>query len=209
MDFDLLIKGAGIVIAAVGAAKLLYDVFIGKRGRMREEYSFAKQFLDEVATNKQLHPYLREKGYQAIAGDSQLGADEIEYLLSLKSPQRALRDFVLGHPYVELLSTAGDLKIGFKRKYTTVWSRAWRKYFFGAVYFVLFGLAFFPLLFAQVRGIAPMKVFGSLLVSFGVLGPYAYFSLMASTRVYRAEQLVKNQDKHVQRIVLSGWKRTA
>lgn len=60
-------------------------------------------FLQEVNSNKQLHPFLREKGYQAIAGDKQIGANEIEYLLSLKGPERALRDYVLGRPYLEHL----------------------------------------------------------------------------------------------------------
>ena len=207
MDFEALIKIAGVLVASVGAGKLLYDVFIGKRGRMREEYTFAKQFLDDVESNKPLHPFLREKGYQAIAGDAQLGADEIEYLLSLRRPQRPLRDFVLGRGYIELLSTSGDLKIEFKKKYAGVWSRWWRKYLYGAMYFIFFALAFSPPIVAQFRGISPAKILGSFVASLAVFGPYAYFSLRASTRVYRAEQLIKNQDKHVQKIVLTGSRR--
>lgn len=209
MDYNLVIKIITLMIGAIGAAKLLYDLSLGKRGRMREEYNFGKQFLDEVSTNKQLHPYLREKGYQAIAGDSQLGADEIEYLLSLRRPQRALRDFVLGRPYLELLATAGNLQIGFQKKYKNSWARIWRKYLYGGLYFALFAVAFSPLYLARIKGIELTKMLGAFMVSFAVFGPYAYFSLKASTRIYRAEQLVKNQDKHTQKIVLGDWKKKA
>lgn len=206
MDYDILIKTATVLIGAIGAAKLIYDLSIGKRGRMREEYKFAKDFLQDVSSGEQLHPFLREKGYQAIAGDKQIGADEIEYLLSLKGPERALRDYVLGRPYLEHLPDAGNLQISFREKYKGVWSRRWRKFFYLITYFGLAFLAFAPLVLSKFFPIGPPQIFVAFAVCVSVFGPYAWFALKAGTRIYRAEKLVEHQHKHTQRIVLSSSK---
>lgn len=92
MDLDITIKILTLVAGTIGVAKIFYEILIGKRNRMSEEYKFAKVFLEELGANKNLHPFIREKGYQAIAGDNQLGSNEIEYLLSLQQPDLALRD---------------------------------------------------------------------------------------------------------------------
>ena len=42
---------------------------------------------------------------------------EIEYLVSLERSDRALRDYVLGLPYLEHLPEVGNLEIAFKKKY--------------------------------------------------------------------------------------------
>ena len=204
MDYDLLIKTVTVLIGAIGAGKLIYDLSIGKRSRMREEYKFAKEFLEEVSSNKQLHPFLREKGYQAIAGDIQVSADEIEYLLSLKGPDRALGDYVLGRPYLEHLPNVGNLQIAFRRKYQGAWSRQWRKFLYLGMYVALVFLAFAPLLFSRLLFKGSAQMFIAFVVCVSAFGPYAWFALKAATRISRAEKLVENQHKHTQRIVLSS-----
>jgi hypothetical protein len=204
MDYDLLIKITTVLIGAIGAGKLLYDLSIGRRGRMREDYNFAKQFLDEVSSNPQLHPYLREKGYQAIAGDSQLSADEIEYLLSLRNPQRALGDYVLGRKYLVVLPAESDQKIRFKAKYENPWSLRWRQYFYTSLYFALSVIALAPLLLGQFLTLSAGRLLGTSLLSVVIFGPYAFFAVKAAARIYRAIQLVKGQDKHTQIIALTA-----
>ena len=86
MELDILLKSGTLLLGVIGAGKLLYDLWIIKHSRMRDEYTFAKTFFHEVSTNPTSHPFLREKGYEAIAGDRQLSADTIEYLLSLENP---------------------------------------------------------------------------------------------------------------------------
>ncbi|MDR1994628.1 hypothetical protein [Azonexus sp.] len=203
MDYDLLTKVITVVIGAIGAGKLMYDLAIGKSGRMRDEYKFAKDFLQDVKSNGQLHPFLREKGYQAIAGDRSINADEIEYLLSLEGPERALRDYVLGRPYLEHLPEAGNLQITYRKKYKASWARRWRKLFYVLAYAVLAFLAFAPLLLSKVIFKTPGQMLVGFVVSASVFGPYAWFALKAGARIYRAEKLVEYQHKHTQRIVLS------
>src|SRR5690606_19252263 len=140
----------------------------------REEYKFAKEFLDEVSAKEKLHPFLREKGYQAIAGDNQIAADEIEYLLSLKGSERALRDYVLGRPYLEHLPDAGDLQIAFKKKYTSKWSRHLSKFFYLGVYIALAFLAVSPLLFSRFLFKNSAQPFIAFIIFAFVFGPYAW-----------------------------------
>lgn len=196
MDFDIIVKSATLLIGAIGSGKLLYDLSVGKGGRMREEYKFAKDFIDQIKSDPKLHPFLREKGYQAIAGDRELCGDEIEYLLSLKRPDRALRDYVLGRPYLEHLPNAGNLQINFKKRYKGSWSRWWRKSLYFVLYFILFFAAFSPLLFSRMFTTGPTEIFVAFAFSIAVFGSYAWFALKAATRIVRAEKLVKNQDKH-------------
>lgn len=205
MDYDLLIKTVTVAIGIVSAARLIYDLAIGKGGRMREEYKFAKDFLDEVRANENLHPYLREKGYQAIAGDQRIRANEIEYLLSLKESDRALKDYVLAREYLEHLPEAGNLQISFKKKYIAAWPRQWRKTFYVIAYALLAFLVSSPLLLSRFLFKNPGQMFIALIIFGSVFGPYAWMALKEGTRIFRAEKLVKNQEKYKQMIVLSRF----
>jgi len=203
MDYDILLKIGTLIVGVIGAAKLIYDSLIGKKNRMREEYKFAKEFMGQLQDSPPMHPYLREKGYQAIAGDNQITANEIEYLLSLERPERALRDFVLGRSYLEHLPNSGSLEINFSNKYEKTLPRALRKYFYLACYFILAFLAFSPFVFSKWLFVSPSQMFSALALTVTVLGPYAWFSLRASTKIYRAEKLVRHQNKHTQRFIIS------
>lgn len=208
MELDLILKGCTLLVGVVGAGKLLYDLSISKRSRMREEYNFAKNFLEEANTNPTLHPFLREKGYQAIAGDRQMSADEIEYLLSLERPDRALRDYALGRSYLEHFARSGNFHIKFKKKYQKKWSQQWRIYLYAGLYIALGFLAFSPLIFATIFPMSNTQTFLTLLLSVIVCGPYAWLSLIASTRIYRAQMLVEHQHKHTKKIIATDLKIT-
>lgn len=171
---------------------------------MRDEYSFAKTFFEEVSSNPALHPFLREKGYQAIAGDRQLSADEIEYLLSLEKPDRALRDYVLGRQYLDHLPQSGNLQIDFKKRYKNKWSRTWRMYVYSALYLLFSLTAFSPLVLSQVFDFSNAQTAQSLILSVSVFGPYGWFFLKTAAHIYRAQKLVENQHRHTKRIVVTG-----
>jgi hypothetical protein len=204
LEFDIVIKIATFVLGAAGAAKLFYDISIGRRSRLREEYKFAKDFLEDLKANLNMHPFVRDKGYQAIAGDDHLETEEIEYLLSLQRPDRALRDYVLGRPYLKHLPHVGNLQITFREKYSAPWARTWRKFMHAGLYFVFVFLAIAPLLLSKFLFKSLSDI---LLASAGCLvifGPYAWSSLKAAARIHRAEKLVQHQNKHTQRILLSN-----
>jgi hypothetical protein len=204
VDLESVIKVASFVFGLGSAAKVIYEISTGRRSRMRDEYKFAKEFMEALAAPDPMHPFLREKGFQAIAGDNQLSADEVEYLLLLQKPDRALRDYVLGKRYIDHLPHIGNLQVKFRAKYEGSWSRSWRKTFFLIAYALLVFLAFSPLLLSKLLFKSITEVLAAFGLTLLVFGPYAWFSLVAATRIYRAEKLVQNQSKHTQSIVLGS-----
>lgn len=203
MNWDLIVKLGGLAVAVISAGKLLYDLMLGQAGRLREEYKFAKEFLQEVAQNKDLHPYAKEKGFQAIAGDSNITGIEIEYLLSLQSPVKALRNYVLGKKYLQHLPKAGNLQIAFKEKYQSTWARRWRKIYYLSLYTLFASLSLAPWIFAKFLFEKPDQGWAMILLCPILFAPFAWFCLKDAARIFRAEDLVAEQGRHVQRIILS------
>lgn len=203
MNTDSIFKFGTFAIGAIGTGKLLYEISVSRRGRMREEYKFAREFLkDREENGDNMHPFLREKGYRAIAGDERLTADEIEYLLSLKGADRALKDYTLGRNYLEHLPNVGNLQIQFKNKYKSLWSRSWRKYTYFALYLALAFLTFSPFLLSKYISKQPSELLGATAFCFAVFGPYTWLSLRSAIRINRAEKLVEHQAKHTQTIFI-------
>ena len=143
----------GVPVAAFTVYKNSFDISIGKQSQRREEYKFAKDFLEEVKSKPDMHPFAREKGYKAIAPDKQpgvglrdkLGAKEIEYLLSLKKSELALQNYILGRHYLENIFDNETPKIAFKKQYEDCSSRGLRKNIFFALYWLFAFLAFAPI----------------------------------------------------------------
>lgn len=124
MEFETVIKIIGAIVAIFGAGKIIYDVTTGKKSRLREDYKFAKEFLEDLKNNPDIHPFAVERGYQAIAGSTSISSEKIAYLLSLKNPGKCLNDYVLSKNYLQLLSTNGDLCLTFAEKYSSSWFRS-------------------------------------------------------------------------------------
>ncbi len=160
MEFDLS-KWAQIILGLIGVpfalfkvSKDRFDVSIGKQSQRREEYKFAKDFLEEIKNNPNMHPFAREKGYKAIAPDKQpgvglrdkLGAKEIEYLLADKNnPELALNNYILGRRYLENIFDNETPKIAFKKEYEVNWSRGVHKNICFTLYWIFGFFAFAPL----------------------------------------------------------------
>lgn len=206
MDYDSVIKLGMLLLGGVGATKILYEFSIGMHGRRRDDFRFAREFLSAVEAQPTLHPYALEKGYQALVGDSNVKTHEIAYLLTLRNPTRAVRDYVLGRSYLEHLPKHGDLEIAFKKKYQSRLARGWRL----SGYFILYmtcavltimGISYAPQLIKLADSTADgAMLLGTSVVFFASMG---WLSLKAGVRIARAAALVKDQGKHTQRIFIA------
>jgi len=194
MDYELAAKVASVLLGSFGAFKVLHEVSIGRRSRMREEYSFAKEFLAEVNFNKHLHPYLREKGFQAIAGDVTISAVQAEYVLSLEAPSQALRDYVLGHRYLEFEGTA-SARLEFKKWYRNPHTRKLRVIAYSTAYMAFAFLALSPVVFSKIVFSSPGQVFAALAITLVSAAPLAWTFLDSAMRLHRAEKLVSSQQQ--------------
>jgi hypothetical protein len=222
MEFDLskwasIIFGIfGVFVAAFNVFKGNFELSNGKQSQRREEYKFAKEFLEEIKSNPDMHPFAKEKGYKALAPDKQpgvglrdkLGSKEIEYLLSLRNPELALKNYILGRPYLENIFDNevfhnGTPKIAFRKKYKVYWLRGIHKNIHFALYWVLAFLAFAPafhyllipiwpelnpeLLFKKWNWVTWVLMQLFFLIGFGY---FAWLSLGVVTGINRAEELV-------------------
>ena len=180
-------------LSAIATWKVIIELLRGRQGRLCEEYNFAKEFFEDLRSNPQLHPFLKQKGYQAIAGDPSFTASEIEYLLTLQDSSRALRDYVFGRKYLEHLSTAGNAQILFKKRYSKAWVVRVLEIYYFLQYFFLYLLAFSLLFFHSIATFLNTRTLLALAVSCAIFLPAALYSLVAGLRIGRAKTLVTAQ----------------
>lgn len=205
--FDYLLRSVPFVAGLVGIWALKNDISMKKRSHLRDEYRFAKEFLSDFSLIKEIHHYLLEKGYQAIAGDNKLNSSEVEYLISLEKQDGSLEDYVLGKEYLFYSPLSGSMQIAFKDKFKEKWSLKWRVIWYFSLYlfltFLTF-LAFAPFIlsdyFFKDRPADMAIALAVCLVSFG---PYAWLSLKAGRRIKCAERLVECQRKITQSKLLA------
>ncbi|MEF2265601.1 hypothetical protein JAB6_21190 [Janthinobacterium sp. HH104] len=204
MQLDEFVKIGMFVLGFITATKVLYDLFTVKWNRLREDYNFSKKFLEDVENFPGMHPYALEKGYQALAGTTILTVEEVSYLLTVKEAPQALKNFVLGRPYLQLSKSSGNNKIVFKDKFCSNLSRNWRKAWYLTIYIVTAFIAYAPILFSQeiLKKTSVGTTISLAVLSALVFGYYAWGALKAGSRIISAEKLVKNQEKHTQRIIL-------
>jgi len=207
MNFDLIVKlgsFAGLLVAALTSWKLVAELLRGGLGHARDEYKFAHAFFKDLDENPRMHPFLKQKGYQAIAGDVRLSTAEIEYLLTLHDSARSLKDYVMGRPYLEHLATAAGSQVDFKPKYATYRSRLGRKIFFFVLYVLFYLVGTVPLALPFLRSmITTEQALLWFVFSVILFFPAAFLALRAGVRVARAEVLVKNQYKHSRGILVT------
>jgi hypothetical protein len=110
MNIDLIIKLVGIVGSSFVLWKTVSELKRSVGINIREDYKFAKEFLEERQRNPNLHPLLIELGYLGITHDRTIKPEEAEYLLSFKRPDRALSRFKQSRRYVDFCVTRIDKK---------------------------------------------------------------------------------------------------
>ncbi len=205
MEWELVTKLILAVVGIITAAKILFDVFLVRRTNYREEYKFAKEFLDQT-DKENLHPYTLGKGYQAIAGTTAVKASEIKYILSLENPIQCLNDFVLSKQLFERLETDGDFKLRFKDKYKSNFSRLWRKKMYLSLYFILAFAALSPWILSSVFKLEISNFLSLLAFTIPVFGLYAWMSLQAYSKLSRGEFILKNQRQHSSKVMINKIK---
>lgn len=179
-----------ILIPIVVIMKNFYDIGIGNKTQSKENYKFIKDFVEDRKNNPDLHPLVVERGYQIITGLKTVNIDELDYVLSLRNPDKRLKNYLSGKEYLDtVLDSYGNFKFTLKKKKKRDSNSSpykWRK----RIYFVLY-------MFFAFVSFAPLFIppnFGIILTLFCT--PYAWWFLDRFCRISSAERLVKNQQKH-------------
>ena len=192
------------VTKIIGVLGVLFPIFKGtsewmngKTSKMREEYRFSKEFLTTASSGESLHPFVLEKGYQALAGSRNVTIQEVQYILELEDSPSRLNEFVKGFKYIQHLSISGQNEISFRRKYMSNWSRMWRKSFYFFAYGLFFFLAFFPFIFAGPLAISVPTMLKTLVFTIPTLGAYAALSVVEGIKIASAERFIKMQRRRL------------
>lgn len=195
------IKGIGAIGGLFTAGKIYYDIITGSKGRLREEYKFAKEFMQDTR-EEDLQPFVLEKGYQALAGTTKVTASEVSYIISLKNPAQSLKDYILAKKYLTHSELRGKLEIDFKPKYKSKWSRYWRMCFYLSSYLLLAVLALSPLLIGKDLSTKDFNPLTALFFTLPFFGVYAFASVRSFSKLYRGQKLVGSQEKATQSFIV-------
>ena len=198
---ETIAKLASVAIGIFTLAKMFFEITSIRRVRAREEYRFAREFLSDVASGA-IHPFAKEKGYQAISGDRGLKSSEVEYLLSLHEPEKALRYYVLGRSYLKHLPDQGNLQVDFAPKYQRERARKMRIYFYTAVYAIFVFTSTTPLIFSRYISSNIGNIFVLFAILASTLFPIGILALREAVKIHRAGLLVKNQSRHTKAIIV-------
>ena len=200
MNIEIILKSVGAFVGIIGAGRIIYEILNGHKSKLREEYIFAKSFIQDLA-DKEMHPFLREKGFQALAGTTEVNAEDVDYILTLENPAQSLSDYVFSRQYLGTIRKTGKYKIDFSLKYESNWSRSWRKIVYLVLYVFYAALAISPFLLAKPMHASAVQMFTYSLFTIPLLGFLAIDSLKSFTKIYRSELLVKNQLQRAKKIV--------
>jgi len=198
MEFEPIIKNVGLIIglilSVITIAKLIFDILILRKSKLKEDYQFAKEFFEELQNGNKVHPLVIERGYHVISGDNSLTKKEIECVIELENPSSSLRDYALAKHYLEYRE-APDNKIAFKHKFSTEFSRKWRKWAYIILYFIFAMIALSPTFLVSILKTQAFQWLILQMIIGIVFAPLAYNSLKEYAKIYRGEKLIEKQEK--------------
>lgn len=200
MQLEIIIKVIGVVLTILGGSKILHDINIGGRSRLREEYKFVRDFFVDLKNNPDMSPFERDKGYQAIVGIRNISSEEVSYLISLKNPTKCLNDYLFSRKYLQTIEPSGDcgdIRLIFSDKWSSPQKRKWIKSICFTLYWLLAITAFLPIFL-------PQRFSGLLIMTVPTFGYYAFLALDTHMRIDRSEKLVNNQQRNTSSIHIAS-----
>ena len=199
MDLEIVLKLLAVLVSSVGAWKVLTELARARRATLREEYRFAKEFLSDLKSKEPIHVYLKDKGYEALGGDKSLATREIEYLMSLPEPARALREYANGRKYIEHVATAGDRQLLLRRPYRRFVSLRSLIWLYLALFLLAYTAAWSPLVFSEVPRALGFRITVALPFTLLTFGPISYWFFRQGSRVSDAWSLLRRTGVHTEK----------
>lgn len=196
MELGLYLKIGTVVLGIIGAIFAYLRHSSTSQSALREQYHFAKEAMADLALDKNMHPFLKEKALQAIAGSRAVSMEEMEYILSLEGSSIRLNEFVKAKQMLlrfDSSSPPSNQAFDFLKKYKAKSFRTFLKFLYISGYCIFAFIAFSPLLFGSLLNIEPVNIGFLFLFTFGAFGFYASLSVNAFVKIQRAESLVSKQ----------------
>jgi hypothetical protein len=188
--WKILISGVAVFVSLIGVAWGIRKDFHLRAGRLREEFKFALELKAEIQGLK-IDPLIKERGLHALVGSADIPAPVVEYLISLRDPQRALRLYRGARKRLVFLAHAGSARIVYKGFLRYPRARASLKVISWLGYGIFYVLAASPLLlkaFKLLDGSAAIQL-GTLTVL--MFFPVAVLVLRYGVSIRAAESLLE------------------
>ncbi|CAK3463188.1 hypothetical protein [Vibrio crassostreae] len=195
MEISDWFKVPALLSAFVVLSKFLYDVASGKLTKLREEYRFAKELLNDIESGS-LHPYVKQKGYQALVGTTNISTEEVEYILTLKDSVQCLNDYVLAREYLERVESRGNTQLHFKSEYQSDNKRLALIIWYVFWYFIFAMFVASPFILNIYYDFTVIDFLVLVTISASIFAFPAWRSLKRGARISRGQHLVKNQKSH-------------
>lgn len=203
MDFQFYLKLATIILGVIGTIIAYLNFSTSSRSSLREQYKFAKEAMKDFEKEPDMHPFLKEKALQAIAGTKTIKKEEMEYILSLKDSSTRLHEFSIAKQLLVRFDNAGVQKFWFKGRYSNKRYRLVLKVFYASIYFTFASLAFSPIIFAGYLKLDPTDLVLLSLFTFLIFGFYGFVAAKAFVKLKLGESLVSNQSLLIRNIYLN------
>lgn len=193
MDLEFYLKLIPVTLGVFGAIIAYLNFSTSSRASLREQYKFAKEAMMDFKENPKMHPFMKEKALQAIAGTKTISTEEMEYILTLEDSPTRLNEFSKAKQLLIRFNNSSSKKIAFKGRYDKRMYRLFLKTFYSLIYFTFAFAAFSPIIFAGFLKLESGK-FGLLfLFTLSIFGFYAFMAANAFAKLNLGESLVANQ----------------
>ncbi|WP_075178395.1 hypothetical protein [Neptunomonas phycophila] len=204
MDLEFYLKLIPVTLGVFGAIIAYLNFSTSSRASLREQYKFAKEAMKDFKEDPKMHPFIKEKALQAIAGTKTILAEEMEYILSLDNSSMRLNEFSKAKKLLIRFDKSSSKKFAFKGRYNIKMYRIFLKTFYSVVYFTFAFAAFSPIVFAGFIELEAGK-FGLLfLFTLSVFGFYAFVAANAFVKLRLGERLVSNQTVLIRNVSFIG-----
>jgi hypothetical protein len=191
MNIELLIKIFALVVSAIGTWMAYSQLARSRKTTLRDEYRFAKEFMNDLKSDKLITTYLKDKGYEALIGITSLTTREIEFLLSLPEPARSLREFVSGRKYLEHVPTAGEKPLMLKKRYRKPSALRRRGLFFMILFAVFYTFIWLPIFLPDWITFMGLRMSSALSLTIVLFAPFTYLFFRMALNVTNARAVLR------------------
>ncbi|WP_339511924.1 hypothetical protein [Pseudomonas sp. RL_15y_Pfl2_60] len=191
MTLDLFYKLSTIIIPLATAWVAFKNLSFTSSSKQKDEYRFAKDFIEDITRTPNQHPLVIDRGFRAIAGSTKLSANEAAYIINQKdSPERALQNYIFSHEYLKFYENEQSSKIDYRPCYQNKYKRMGLKVLHWITYIVFSYFALSPLLLIPISKMDFEKITLPLIFTLTVGGSFAVYSLLSLVKLSLAKKLI-------------------
>lgn len=190
--WKLAVSAAAVIVSLIGVAWGIRKDFHLRTSRLREDFKFALDLKAEIQP-LQLEGLIKERGLHALVGTSRIPTPVVEYLISLRDPQRALHLYKSARKRVVFLSRASRARIVYKGIYRHARIRLIFKSLCWLGYASFYFLATSPLLFNIFKMLNGREALHLGLFTFTMFFPISVWILRYGVSIRSAESLLDLQ----------------